>query len=166
MLLDSGRFGDRLFSKLLRALGRSRGACREFNCEPHQQERCVMNGKKNMVFGFVYLLAATSLSLYFGDRASAAANALLSSAFLQANIDAALNLGGGYLICRLPFVDWLSRTISILMIAGALLHSGMLYVSGLGLLPVAAVLMPLGIAIMAGVALFMGIGVLSLRAVR
>lgn len=124
-----------------------------------------MNGKKNMVFGFVYLLAATSLSLYFGDRASAAANALLSSAFLQANIDAALNLGGGYLICRLPFVDWLSRTISILMIAGALLHSGMLYVSGLGLLPVAAVT-ALGIAIMAGVALFMGIGVLSLRAVR
>jgi len=124
-----------------------------------------MNGKKNMVFGFVYLLAATSLSLYFGDKASAAANALLSSAFLQANIDAALNLGGGYLICRLPFVDWLSRTISILMIAGALLHSGMLYVSGLGLLPVAAVT-ALGIAIMAGVALFMGIGVLSLRAVR
>lgn len=123
-----------------------------------------MNGKKNMVFGFVYLLAATVLSLYFGDRVSN--GALLSSAFLQANLDAALNLGGGYLISRLPFVDWLSRTISILLIAGALLHSGMLYVSGLGLLPVAAVLMPLGVVIMAGVALFMGIGVLSLRAVR
>jgi hypothetical protein len=121
-----------------------------------------MNGKKNMVFGFVYLICATVLSLYFGDRASAASNALLSSAFL----DVALNLGGGYLIIRLPFVDWLSRTISILLIAGALLHSGMLYVSGLGLMPVAAVLMPLGVAIMAGVALFMGIGVLSLRAVR
>lgn len=124
-----------------------------------------MNGKKNMVFGFVYLLAATVLSLYFGDRTSAS-GALLSSAFLQANLDAALNLGGGYLIIRLPFVDWLSRTISVLLMAGALLHSGMLYVSGIGLLPVAAVLMPLGVAIMAAVALFMGIGVLSLRAVR
>ncbi len=124
-----------------------------------------MNGKKNMVFGFVYLLAATVLSLYFGDRASASGT-LLSSAFLQANLDAALNLGGGYLISRLPFVDWLSRTISVLLMAGALLHSGMLYVSGIGLLPVAAVLMPLGVAIMAAVALFMGIGVLSLRAVR
>ncbi|CAG1066113.1 hypothetical protein BAC1_01712 [uncultured bacterium] len=124
-----------------------------------------MNGKKNMVFGFVYLLAATVLSLYFGDRASASGT-LLSSAFLQANLDAALNLGGGYLIIRLPFVDWLSRTISVLLMAGALLHSGMLYVSGIGLLPVAAVLMPLGVAIMAAVALFMGIGVLSLRAVR
>lgn len=125
-----------------------------------------MNGKKNMVFGFFYLLAATVLSLYFGGAASSASNALLSSAFLQANLDAALNLGGGYLISRLPFVDWLSRTVSILLIIGALLHSGMLYVSGLGLLPVAAVLMPLGVVIMAGVALFMGIGVLSLRAVR
>lgn len=125
-----------------------------------------MNGKKNMVFGFFYLLSATVLSLYFGGTSSSASNAMLSSAFLQANLDAALNLGGGYLISRLPFVDWLSRTISILLIAGAFLHSGMLYVSGLGLLPVAAVLMPLGIVIMAGVALFMGIGVLSLRAVR
>jgi hypothetical protein len=124
-----------------------------------------MNGKKNMVFGFVYLLFATVLSLYFGDRASVS-NDLLASAFLQANLDAALNLGGGYLIIRLPFVDWLSRTISVLLMAGALLHSGMLYVSGIGLLPVAAVLMPLGVAIMAAVALFMGIGVLSLRAVR
>lgn len=125
-----------------------------------------MNGKKNMVFGFVYLLGATVLSLYFGDKATASSGALLSSAFLQANLDAALNLGGGYLISRLPFVDWLSRTISVLLMVGALLHSGMLYVSGLGLLPVAAVLMPLGVAIMAGVALFMGIGVLSLRVVR
>lgn len=124
-----------------------------------------MNGKNNMVFGFVYLLFATVLSLYFGDRASAS-GALLSSAFLQANLDAALNLGGGYLIMRMPFVGWLSKTISGLLIAGALLHSGMLYVSGLGLLPVASVLMPLGVFIMAAVALFMGIGVLSLRAVR
>ncbi|OGP13536.1 MAG: hypothetical protein A2052_00960 [Deltaproteobacteria bacterium GWA2_54_12] len=124
-----------------------------------------MNGKKNMVFGFVYLLSATVLSLYFGGAASSASNAMLSSAFLQANLDAALNLGGGYLISRLPFVDWLSKTISVLLIAGAFLHSGMLYVSGLGLLPVAAVT-ALGIVIMAGVALFMGIGVLSLRAVR
>lgn len=166
MLLDRGRFGDRLFSscsELRAAPGFSPGSP---TVNLHQQDWCVMNGKKNMVFGFFYLLAATVLSLYFGGAVSSASNAMLSSAFLQANLDAALNLGGGYLISRLPFVDWLSRTISILLIAGALLHSGMLYVSGLGLLPVAAVLMPLGVAIMAGVALFMGIGVLSLRAVR
>jgi hypothetical protein len=163
MLLDSGRFGDRLFSIACTLL--AAGLLRALNANLHQRGRCIMNGKKNMVFGFVYLLAATVLSLYFGDRASASGT-LLSSAFLQANLDAALNLGGGYLISRLPFVDWLSRTISVLLMAGALLHSGMLYVSGIGLLPVAAVLMPLGVAIMAAVALFMGIGVLSLRAVR
>jgi uncharacterized membrane protein YgdD (TMEM256/DUF423 family) len=125
-----------------------------------------MNGKKNMVFGFVYLLTATFLSLYSGVAPSQSSDALFSSAFMQANLDAALNIALGYLIIRLPFVDWLSRTISTLMIAGALLHSGMLYVSALGLLPIAVLVMPLGLAIMAGVMLFMGIGVLSLRAVR
>lgn len=126
-----------------------------------------MTGKRNMVFGFVYLLAATVLSLYFGDRANtASAGAILSSAFLHANVDAFLNIAGGYVICRMPFVDWVSRTVSALMIAGALLHSGMLYVSGFGLVPFAAMLMPLGLLMLAGVMLFMGIGFLSLRAVR
>lgn len=124
-----------------------------------------MTGKRNMVFGLVYLLAATALS-YADGNATASAGAVLSSAFAHANVDAFLNIAGGYLITRIPFVDWVARTISALMIAGALLHSGMLYVSGLGLVPFAAILMPLGLLMLAGVMLFMGIGFLSLKAVR
>lgn len=123
-----------------------------------------MTGKRNMVFGFVYLIAATVLS-YFSD-ATASAGAVLSSAFLQANVDAFINISGGYVISRLPFVGWVEKTISALMIVGAFLHSGMLYASGLGVAPFAAALMPLGLLMLAGVMLFMGIGFLSLKAVR
>lgn len=124
-----------------------------------------MTGKMNMVFGFIYLLAATVLSLYSFETATTS-GAVLSSAFLQANVDAFVNIAGGYLILRMPFVDWVSKTVSALMIAGAFLHSGMLYSSGFGLVPFAAMLMPLGLLMLAGVMLFMGIGFLSLKAVR
>lgn len=122
-----------------------------------------MTGKKNMVFGLAYLLAATALS-YANTNASS--DAVLSNAFVHANMDAFVNIAGGYLISRIPFVDWVARTISAVLIAGALLHSGMLYVSGLGLVPFAAILMPLGLLLLAGVMLFMGIGFLSLKAAR
>lgn len=121
------------------------------------------SGKKNIAFGVVYLFIAMGLNA-FADRGAAGQDAL-SSAFLHANLDAALNIVIGFIILRLPFVDWLSKTISILMISGALLHSGTLYLSGFGI-AYAALVMPLGAAIIAGVMLFTGIGALSLRATR
>ncbi|MDP2689178.1 MAG: hypothetical protein Q8P48_03585, partial [Deltaproteobacteria bacterium] len=72
----------------------------------------------------------------------------------------------GYLICRLPFVGWLSRAISIIMISGALFHSGVLYLAGFNLLPFALAFIPVGGFLIAAVLLFMGVGVLSLRATR
>jgi len=122
-----------------------------------------MTGKKNIIFGVVYLFLAMGLNA-FADWGAAAQDAL-SSAFLHANLDAGLNIVIGFIILRLPFVDWLSKTISILMIFGALLHSGTLYLSGFGIAS-AAVIMPFGAVIIAGVMLFTGIGALSLKVTR
>lgn len=122
-----------------------------------------MTGKKNIIFGVVYLFIAMGLNALV-DRGGASQEAL-SQAFLHANLDAGLNIVIGFIILRLPFVGWLSKTISLLMISGALLHSGTLYLSGFGIAS-AALIMPLGAIILAGVMLFTGIGALSLKVTR
>lgn len=129
-----------------------------------------MAGKRNIVFGFSYLFFTLALSLYLIGSSQGLAGVRsenISNALIQADIDSVLNILAGYLIRRLSFVDWLARVISPLMIAGALLHSGILYLACFGLLPLAlTLLMPVGSFILIAVTLFMGIGLLSLRAVR
>ena len=120
-------------------------------------------GKKNIIFGVVYLFLAMGLNAFAGQGETY--QEALSQAFLNANLDAGLNIIIGFIIMRLPFVDWLSRAISVLMISGALLHSGTLYLSGFGV-AYAAVIMPLGAAILAVVMLFTGIGALSVKVTR
>lgn len=115
-----------------------------------------------MLFGLVYLLAAALLGRYAGQAPSGD----LSAAFFHANIDALVNISGGYAITRMPFVGWVAGTVSALMIAGAFLHSGMLYAAALGLVPSAAQLMPLGLVALAGATVFVGIGFLGRRAAR
>lgn len=124
----------------------------------------LMVGKKNMAFGFFYLLFAMGLGMYFSgaEALTGGQKALLNSAILQGNIDSVLNIVVGYLICRLPFVEWLSKAVSPLMIIGALFHSGMLYLAGFGLLPHAMALLPVGGFLIIAVMLLMGIGVLGL----
>jgi len=119
-----------------------------------------MAGKHNMMFGVIYLFLAMGLGLFLPEGVVAKN---LSTAFIQANIDSALNIVAGYLIYRLPFMGWVSKTVSILMIAGALLHSGALYLAAFGVLPSASMAMPLGVVILASVMLFMGIGALSIK---
>ncbi|MBI5491601.1 MAG: hypothetical protein HY893_01575 [Deltaproteobacteria bacterium] len=129
----------------------------------------LMVGKKNMAFGFFYLLFAMGLGMYLSGNAGALTGgqkALLNSAMLQGNIDSVLNIVVGYLVCRLPFVEWLSKAVSPLMIIGALFHSGMLYLAGFGLLPRAMALLPVGGFLIIAVMLLMGIGVLGLRTIK
>lgn len=123
-----------------------------------------MAGKRNIAFGFLYLLL--TIVLYLAARPAEAGQAAFESALVQANIDALLNIGAGWLISRLPFVEWVAGTVSWLMIAGALLRSGTLCLAAMGLLHPAAAIMPLGALILAAVTLFMGIGYLSLKVVR
>lgn len=134
-----------------------------------------MARKKNIIFGLIYLLFTLGLGFYLAGyigwdgyipQASGARRALLNSAYRQGNIDSVLNIAVGYIIYRFPFVEWFSRIISSLMIAGALLHSGMLYSAGFGILPFALNLIPLGAFIITAVTLFMGIGVLSIRMIK
>lgn len=130
-------------------------------------------GKKNMVFGFTYLVFTMILGLYLNARITGgseflipADRSMLSSALLYANIDAVLNIAVGYLICRLPFVDWLGKSVSALMLVGAILHSGMLYAAGLGFFPFATALLPVGIIMIAIVVFVMSLGVISLKTIK
>ncbi|MBI1911163.1 MAG: hypothetical protein HYS21_04100 [Deltaproteobacteria bacterium] len=132
-------------------------------------------GRKNMAFGFFYLLVTTVTGLYLADSLvdgitglslTGAQRAALASALLQANIDSILNVVAGYFLCRLPFVDWFSKTVSLLMIAGALLHSGVMYMTGFGLNNFVLHLAPVGAFLIISVMLLMGVGVISIRAVK
>lgn len=133
----------------------------------------VVWGKRNMKFGFLYLALTMFLGLYLADEAgefnsiwAETRHTFLSNAYMQGNIDAVLNIIAGFLMIRLPFVSWLARLISGLMITGAAMHSGMFFMSGLGLIPFGASLIPLGSIIISAVMIFMGIGAITLKAVR
>lgn len=134
----------------------------------HSNAAELMAGKKNMAFGFFYLLFAMGLGMVLSGAGAhlAGQKALLNNAVLQGNIDAVLNIVVGYLVCRLPFVEWLSKAVSLLMIAGALFHSGVLYLAAFGLLPRAVSLLPVGGFLIIAVMLLMGIGVLGLRIIK
>ncbi|MBI5453794.1 MAG: hypothetical protein HY956_04115 [Deltaproteobacteria bacterium] len=128
-------------------------------------------GRTNMAFGSVYLVLTMALGLYMNANAalehgfmlSQFQRSVLGGALFYSNVDAALNIGVGYTLARLPFVEWLSKTVSTLMIAGALLHSGALYAVGFGLLPFGASVAPLGVFIIAATLSIVFFGILGQR---
>lgn len=128
-------------------------------------------GRTNMAFGSVYLALTMALGLYMntnnaldhGFMLSQFQRLVLGDALFHSNIDAALNIGVGYTLARLPFVDWLSKTVSTLMMAGAALHSGALYGAGFGLLPFGAAIAPLGVFVIAVTLAIVFFGVLGQR---
>lgn len=128
-------------------------------------------GRMNMAFGSVYLVLTMALGLYMNINTALEHDFTLSyfqrsqlgSALLYSNVDAALNIGVGYMLARLPFVDWLSKAVSALMIAGALLHSGALYGAGFGILPFGASVAPLGVFIIAATLAIVFFGILGQR---
>lgn len=128
-----------------------------------------MTGKRNIMFGVFYLLFALCCGLYAALGAPGlpeARHGLLNTAFVHAVIDAALNIAVGSLVCRLPFVGWVSRTLSFLMILGAVFHSGVLYLAVLNLLPYSPAFITVGSFLLISVLAFMCIGILSLRVIR
>lgn len=119
-------------------------------------------GRKNMVFGFAYLVATLGLGMFLANKLSSGDKAwlanpgreLLRSVHAHGNLESLLNVVVGYLICRLAISQGLAQAISILFIVGAALHSGMLYLGGLGMgwafsvTPVGAVALVLGVILM------------------
>lgn len=131
-----------------------------------------MIGKKNIVFGLFYMVATLALGMYLSNRLGGGDPAWMDSrirAVLKAghghgNLEALLNIVLGYLLCRLSLPAGLAKAASILLIAGAVFHSGMLYLTGLGV-PMVASLTPVGaICLVLGV-LLVAVGSVRLRRV-
>lgn len=101
-------------------------------------------GKKNIVFGFAFLAATLSLGFYMayamyasGERGTwlnSPAHQLIKQAHVHGNLESVVNIIAGIILCmyggRSPR---LAKTASVLLIVGALLHSGLFYLGGLGL---------------------------------
>jgi len=120
-------------------------------------------GKKNILFGLVYFLATLGLGIFLVNKGQAAdpdwaqstAKHLLGTAHSHGNLEALLNIIFGYLICRLADPSAiLTKVASILLIVGAVFHSGTIYLAGAGLdfaltfTLVGAISMVLGVAMM------------------
>ena len=130
-----------------------------------------MTGKKNMVFGFFYFVLTLALGMYLANKLGSGPEWLASSqrkalhaAHAHGNLEALLNVITGYLLCRLSLDAWLAKTVSVILIIGAVFHSGMLYLGGLGA-GFAFSLAPIGAIALVISMLLMGIGVLKLKSV-
>lgn len=128
-----------------------------------------MTGKKNMVFGFFYFVLTLGLGMYLSNKMGSGPEWLASSqhkalkaAHVHGNVEALLNVIIGYLLCRLTLDSWIAKAASALLIIGAVFHSGMLYLGGLGA-GFAFSLAPVG-AIALVISMFlMGLGVFKLK---
>lgn len=119
-------------------------------------------GKKNMIFGFAYFITTLILGLYLASTAEEAMPGveknplleLLSHAHSHGNLESVLNILVGYILCQLEASSWLLNAASILLLIGAIFHSGMLYISGLGvgfalnLAPIGAISLVITMALM------------------
>lgn len=134
-----------------------------------------MIGKKNMAFGFFYFLTTLGLGLFLASKfqlppdqlgawMQSAQHATLKAAHAHGNLESFLNIAIGYLLCRLTLDAWIAKTVSVLLIVGALFHSGMLYLGGAGY-SIALMLTPIGAISIISSMLLMGIGVLRLKSV-
>ncbi len=110
------------------------------------------HGKKNIVFGFIYLIFTLLLGIVIsfklqGDQSFAKEpfafpRVIMRAAHAHGNLESVLNIIIGLIIDRLKVSDTLKKTISILAIFGAILHSGMLLI--LPLIPISGKLAPIG----------------------
>ncbi|HXH71740.1 MAG TPA: hypothetical protein VNI58_02875 [Mariprofundaceae bacterium] len=134
-----------------------------------------MIGKKNMAFGFFYFITTLCLGLYLANKfklppdqlgawMKSGQHAVLKAAHAHGNLESFLNIAIGYLLCRLALDAWIAKTVSVLLIVGALFHSGMLYLAGAGF-GWAGALTPIGAISIITSMLLMGIGVLRLKSV-
>lgn len=95
-------------------------------------------GKKNMVFGFTYLIFTLLLGIFlsyklqsdqsFAKDGFAFPRVIMRAAHAHGNLESVLNIIIGLIADRLRVTDTLKKTISFLAIFGAIMHSGMLYI--------------------------------------
>ena len=98
-------------------------------------------GKKNMVFGLIYFITTLVLGLFLAFKAKNGGptwennpiHEILATSHVHGNLESVLNILLGYIICQLEANTGLLKIISILLLIGAIFHSGMLYLTGLGL---------------------------------
>ena len=98
-------------------------------------------GKKNILFGLVYFLATLGLGIFLGNKLGAGqewmqskAHHLLKAAHTHGNAEALINILLGLVIAFYGSETIkLTKAVSILLIVGAVFHSGTLYLGGMGL---------------------------------
>ena len=109
-------------------------------------------GKKNMLFGFIYMIVTVGLGMLLANKLGGSdpqwfdsmTRKLLKTAHVHGNLEAVLNVIIGFVICRYGSpTRAISRAASVLAINGAIFHSGMLFMGGLGV-PVMTKVAPLG----------------------
>ena len=119
-------------------------------------------GKKNMIFGFAYFITTLMLGLYLASLAEEHVpgaeenplHELLGHAHSHGNLESVLNILIGYILCQLETSSGLLHAVSILLLIGAIFHSGILYLSGLGvgfalnLAPIGAISLVITMALM------------------
>lgn len=97
-------------------------------------------GKKNIIFGFAYFISTLILGLYLAFKAKNAdpewhespVHEILATAHAHGNLESFLNIVIGYLLCQLEGYYTPANVASVLLLIGAIFHSGMLYLTGLG----------------------------------
>lgn len=119
-------------------------------------------GKKNMVFGFAYFITTLILGLFLAFKLKDGGpewennpiREILATSHVHGNLESVLNILIGYIICQLEASAGLLKIISALLLIGAIFHSGMLYLTGLGLgaainlAPIGAISLVLTMALM------------------
>lgn len=96
-------------------------------------------GRKNLVFGFIYLIFTLTLGIIisvkfkldpsFAEKPFDFPRVIMRAAHAHGNLESVLNIIVGVIIDQLRVADSLKRAISILIIFGAIMHSGMLYIA-------------------------------------
>ena len=98
----------------------------------------IQYGRKNIIFGFCYIIFTLLLGMFLAFKLKDHAWAkegfgfprvVMRAAHAHGNLESVLNIIVGLLIDRLSISDSLKKSVSILIIVGAIMHSGMLYLT-------------------------------------
>lgn len=95
-------------------------------------------GRKNLIFAFIYIIFTLTLGVVisfklqgdpeFAKNGFGFPRVIMRAAHAHGNLESVLNMIIGLLVDRLKVGDGLKKTISVLIIIGAIFHSGMLYI--------------------------------------
>lgn len=100
----------------------------------------VQHGRKNIIFGFCYLSITLLLGMFlafklrdpaWAEKPFGVPRVIMRAAHVHGNLESVLNILIGFMVDRLVIGDGLKKGISILLIFGAIMHSGMLLLTPL-----------------------------------